>query len=964
MTNSIRDLLLLLVILLLPSTALLAQEIFHTNYSKKTGLPSNTVYFAMQDSNGFMWFGTDAGLCRYDGHEFKTYTPQQGLSDNEVFQLMEDSQKRIWCLTFNGKICFYKNGIFYNAKSDTTLKNLEANEIYCGIFEDKQKRIWLGATTKGIYVTKPNGHVDHVSLPSGNTALFHIWESDDEILGLSVFGIYHFNKDNPHIFHFEKIEGLHLNSDASRKPYVDTLSRTLYYPGVNKGILLIDYQKNTFKKVLDETPIIGLKFIDNNTKWVYHPTGAFLWEGENKMPIESELKGSVIAHITKDLEGGFWIASLNNGVFYIPSLNIKHLKNGNGMSTLDIRRVVQKQNGDILAFEEKGEYSIISKKDYSITHHPSILPQGNVRLDEIEITDDTIWIVGKAAGLIKMYDHKIESYFHQGTIKSIHVGKSKISLAAGYKGLVQLPRTQFHARNKKELDRLEPQPIVYEIRCFSLHVLPDETVLMGTSSGLCAFRNGALENLSSRHPYLQKRITNIKQGTDGTIWIIVDATAVVALNAKLEFLDVIDASTGINKETCNRLYIDYNNEAWIVTNHSVYHADLIDQKVKLRTIFTLETETINDIVADEKNVWLATSGGILTLPRTFKYQREIHPHFTEIYINTKRIDPSRDRLIVSHNQNNFRIRFTSISFNTKNILYRYKTTLDQTNWTVTESNDLEFSSLSPGNYCFQIQVKGSNENWSKHAAAFNLTIEKPLWQRWWFIVFTIVIIMGLLIITIRSIYRANYKKVLLNDRLIESELKALVAQMNPHFIFNTLNTIQKFFITYDTKTANKLLSRFSSLMRMLLDNTSKSFISIEDEVAFLRNYLEIEKMRFNQNFEYEIIVDQTIDPSAVQIPSMTIQPFVENAIIHGIMPKKDMGKINLTFQSRGEHTHIIIEDNGVGREHEHKKRTHIPKGINLIRERLDILSIKNKKSYRIEIVDLQNPTGTRVEIYL
>jgi ligand-binding sensor domain-containing protein len=942
---------------------LYAQETFHINYSKKTGLPSNTVYYSMQDSNGFMWFGTDAGLCRYDGHGFTTYTPQQGLSDNEVFQLMEDSEKRIWCLTYNGKISYYKNGTFYNSTTDTTLRNLDANDIYSCAVEDHEKRIWLTATSRGVFILHTDGTTDHIKI---NKPLYHLWEYEDEMLGLSFAGIFHFEKNNPHEFTFDEIPGLNINSDGSRKAFIDYATDTVYYPSLAEGVYAINFKTNRFKHTMVDKSIMGLQYATANLKWVYHATGAFLWTGEDKVSEKLELKGSIVAHVTQDLESGFWFSTLNNGVFYIPSLKIKHLKSKDGLTDDDIRRIIQKPNGDMLAFEERGAYSIISSADHAIKNFPSALPAGNVRLDEVQTNGDTLWVVGKSTGLVKIFNNKTESFFPNGTIKSFSIDTDKVWLAGGYKGLVEIKRSEFYRGNKTySQKKFEPQPVSYNIRCFYLHRLPDRSVLLGTSNGLCVYKDGVVENLSGIHPYLQKRITSIEQASDGTLWIIVDGTAVVVLNSNFEFIDVIDASAGINKETCNRLFVDDNNEAWVITNHSLYNARLENKKVKLTTVFTLEAENLNDIIADQENVWLASSGGILMLPRTFEHEREIHTHFTEIYVNAKRIDPSIEKLVVPYNENNFRIRFAAISFNTKNILYRYKTNKKQTDWTVTESNDLEFSSLSPGEYSFQIQVKSSNENWSDHTAVFNLIIEQPFWERWWFIGGVLTIVVLIVIIIVQSIYRSNYKKLELNDRLVESELKALVAQMNPHFIFNTLNTIQKFFITYDTKIANRLLSRFSTLMRMILDNTSKSFISIEDEVAFLQTYLEIEKMRFNQNFEYQITVDKTIDPSAVMIPSMTLQPFIENAIIHGIMPRKEAGKISLSFQHRDDYTYVVIEDNGVGRNQDQNKvRTHIPKGINLIKERLDILSIKNKKSYRVEIVDLHNPTGTKVEIYL
>src|SRR5688572_13895052 len=128
-----------------------AQQPFFINYTIKTGLPSNTIYYTMQDSEGFVWMATDAGVCRYNGRTFVTFTPQDGLADNEIFQVHEDSQKRIWFLSFNGRISYYKDGAIYNSNTDTSLRSFDANDIYSCFLEDSKKQIWLGTQNKGFY---------------------------------------------------------------------------------------------------------------------------------------------------------------------------------------------------------------------------------------------------------------------------------------------------------------------------------------------------------------------------------------------------------------------------------------------------------------------------------------------------------------------------------------------------------------------------------------------------------------------------------------------------------------------------------------------------------------------------------------------------------------------------------------------------------------------------------------------
>jgi LytS/YehU family sensor histidine kinase len=187
--------------------------------------------------------------------------------------------------------------------------------------------------------------------------------------------------------------------------------------------------------------------------------------------------------------------------------------------------------------------------------------------------------------------------------------------------------------------------------------------------------------------------------------------------------------------------------------------------------------------------------------------------------------------------------------------------------------------------------------------------------------------------------------------------------MNPHFIFNTLNTIQRFYLSNDIDIGNNLLNKFGRLMRMILDNTNESFITIEDEVDFLKNYLEIEQLRYNNKFSYQISIDERIDSSITLIPSMIIQPFVENAIIHGFPSLKVKGLLRVDFSLKNNSIKIIIDDNGIGRNSSLKKN-HVSRGINLIRERLNVLNNKNKTHYSLEIIDKENSGGTLIEIIL
>jgi ligand-binding sensor domain-containing protein/two-component sensor histidine kinase len=937
---------------------IVGQDIFYTNYTAKSGLPSNTVYFAFQDSEGFMWFGTDAGVCRYDGHTFTTFTPQDKLSDNEVFQIAEDSQKRIWFLTFNGRVSYYKNGAIYNSSSDPILKGLEVGDIYNCFFEDSKNRIWLTNTLKGVNILNPDSTITHLD----NEYIFYLWEEDDKIFGIDQSGVIYFDKDNPSHYEKKKIEGLLFFANGSRRVMINKEEKIIYFPVFGSGINRIDYSNLTSTKLFQHLQVFGLLPAEDNQVWVYHSNGAFLWDEHDTTTVKNLFNGTIISHAARDKDGGYWFTTLNKGILYMPSLQIKKIspkfKTDDG-----VRRLVQTAAGEVIAIHEHGEYAIISSKDFSLKNHTLPIQVDDSRVDELVRSGDTTWITGKAIGLIKLHKGKSDIYFSGQTIKHFSIGNEHI-LQNNSSFLKRIDSKSLKA--EKSIYDTASGDILFKGRSFTFHQTTENKILIGSNQGLAIVENKTVKYLSDIHPYLSNRIVQIKEDKQGNFWMVVDATGVIVLNSQLKTIGVLDESAGIIDGPCHRIFIDNHNEVWVITKNTVYKAFIEDEALQFETIFFLENENINDVLVDEKNIWIASSSGITIVPKNQPTKQQVQTVIKSIYINKEKILTAiKGPIRVSHNQNNIRILYSALNFATKNNLYRYRLYgKDSPSWTITKSDEIEFSSLSPGNFTFQVQAKNTDGSWSSSIASFQFVITNPIWKEWWAIALGMTFLFAIATAIIYKTYQGNLKKILLKDRLVESELKALVAQMNPHFIFNTLNTIQSFFITNDVKTANRMLSQFSSLMRKILDHTSQSFISVEDEVAFLKNYLDVEKMRFNNQFEYEIDVQYDINAALTMIPSMTIQPFIENAIIHGLTPKKGNGKIIVQFNKTNDlRTHVRVQDNGIGRR-ENTERTHIPRGINLINERLTILNAKNKTSYKIEIIDLVEPEkGTRVDLY-
>lgn len=209
-------------------------------------------------------------------------------------------------------------------------------------------------------------------------------------------------------------------------------------------------------------------------------------------------------------------------------------------------------------------------------------------------------------------------------------------------------------------------------------------------------------------------------------------------------------------------------------------------------------------------------------------------------------------------------------------------------------------------------------------------------------------------------------------QVLQSELQALRAQMNPHFTFNTLSSIQNYISRNDADNASKYLSKFAKLMRTIMENAKQTHVPLEDELAALALYLELESLRLREKFEYEIHVDPGIDQQYVSIPSMLIQPYVENAIWHGITNKEGKGHLKVEVVQNGSFLKCIVEDDGIGRKAAMKiserKRKHISHGMSITRDRLELMNSLNKSQLNVEIIDKVNAedesAGTRVEIFI
>jgi LytS/YehU family sensor histidine kinase len=272
------------------------------------------------------------------------------------------------------------------------------------------------------------------------------------------------------------------------------------------------------------------------------------------------------------------------------------------------------------------------------------------------------------------------------------------------------------------------------------------------------------------------------------------------------------------------------------------------------------------------------------------------------------------------------------------------------------------TNISPGTYKMQVKVYAFDNKWPEQTKEIEITIRPPFWKTPWFLVLLFLVIAGSCYYLYRRRIKGLKQKANLDKQLAQSEMKALHSQMNPHFIFNSLNSISQMVMNDEKINATRYLGNYAQLIRMNLEHSQQTFISLKENIEYLQLYLELEHTRTN-NFVHKLEVDAGLEPNDIMLPPMLIQPFIENAIWYGPTGANSSMNLRIRFLKKNDELLCIVEDNGVGinasRENKNKKiPTHRSMGISNVRQRIKILNEKYGLNYRLLIVDKSSENGS------
>jgi len=977
----------LILLFTLYSVNTYTQQFTFQHYSVEEGLPQSQVYAMIQDSRGLLWIGTKGGgLSKFNGKEFTTYTKDEGLSGDQVYALFEDSKHNIWIGT-GGGITHY-NGITFTKHPISKKYDI----VVSAITEDDNKTIWA-ATNAGLYYYKNSQWVAFIS---NNTKLKYnvsclfvdsngvIWTGNDNGL---------FKIEEGHVSRYTTKSGLSSNKVRSINEVNGELLVGTYGHGLNV------HNDDGWYIIGKSNEIIHDIFVDNeqNVWTATQDNGVIKYNLKKKSGKKyNESKGLSVNNvriILQDSWENMWFGTSGGGINKYHGQQFQHYNLEEGY--LDGKFYSVLGGSDNTVWAGTGHFGFAEMRNDSIVYHNQNTDFHNHKCKALfEDHVGNIWIGTEGKGV---YVFNGSEYFqitgNQGLtddwIRSIIQDKDFNIWIATVSGISKLTPTNyadlnFTIRNFRQENGLPDD------RINTLAPDNENRMWFGTNDGHIGYiQNGKITNYGITDGIKRSVIKSITFDIHNQLWAATEGEGLFQADLKSNFItfNQIKKKDGINSNNIYLLEFDKQGQLWLGAGGGVDRVsftksgEISDIKHFGQNEGFLGGETCTNAISVSKNgdLWIGTLNGLNRHTPTQSKINAIAPklHMSDITLFYESITKGvndwyniNNTLNFDYNENHISFHFEGVNLkNPEEVFYQFKLKGFESNWTPVDKNSVAtYSNLPSGEYTFMVKSGNEDDVWTE-PIEFSFIISTPFWKTWWFISVASFLLFSIILLIYRNRQRQlkeEKERLQMEKNMLEMEQKALRLQMNPHFIFNAMNTVQALIAKKDEKTARYYLAKFSKLMRKVLENSRNTLITIHDEIEALENYLNLEQLSNEDNFDYEIIVDQNIQTDAYGIPPLLLQPFAENSIVHGIKELKHRGKITINFEWKETFIECSVSDNGRGRlaakEVRHQKSSyHKSTALLLTQERLASLSDELPvKSF--EIIDMKEPSGTKVII--
>ncbi len=995
------------------------KDIIHfDNIGRSDGLAQSTITGILQGSDGFMWFGTAEGLHRYDGYDLKIFKhdirDSNSLSNNHITTIYEDLNGFIWVGTYTGQLDRFnkktrifehfpfkdKTGSINQYQINSIIEDAEGNLLIAtdgggmSVF-DTTTRSWKNYTQENSIL--PNNYVRSFSKEANNLGIwigtlqgivlynqqkFKTFSSLEAFSNQSVNDILHHgsklyvvtNGQGMQIWDTKTDEVIPIPSPRIRGANFTTF---VFKDGVGNlwigtdgaGLLkftgdrYVTYRNNpyNYKSLIGDNVDVGYQDREG-VLWFGCRVGVSKFDPNLKLfnlvrnfEKDGKRTNNNIYSIYETRDGTIWIGTLAGGLaMFNPKteeMEIIPVVKDKDIETKSVRSFYEDRNGKLwIGTRDEGLFSF-NRNTKKFTHYPAQRSEINIKTinQVMEDSDGTMWLATRW-GLASFDRDSLKytvyqtGYLTNNPIYQIVENKERNEL------ILVTFRTGLHIFNKTNLqseiviqhDKNDStSPSVNAMMC--IERMGQDSFLIGTySGGLNVFdrKKMTFSSVTSKDGLPNDVIYGILKGTKSTYWLSSNA-GLIEWNWKKNTFKNYNLSHYLQD-------LEYNEGAyWKARDNTLYFGgqkgfnyfkvvELARKKQAPKVVFT-----------------------------SFKTANKEVP--LNVDINFK------EELYVAYNENLISFGFAALSYsNVQDNEYEYKLEGFDNEWINAGSRrEAYYTHLSPGTYTFNVRAMNHLGMWSTDIKSINIIVTPPFWQTWWFRILIALLIVGLITLLFRQRTKRISKSY--NHKMVDLELKALRSQMNPHFIFNSLNSIQYFVLKNEPKEAYNYLTKFSSLMRMILQNSRVKYITLQEEYDWLYTYLDLEKLRMENLLDFDINIDENLDPNHVYVPSMLIQPYVENAIIHGLLPKESNRLLKIRFEKHRDQLKVVIEDNGIGRAksaelNAQRTKKHKSQGIKVTSERLEVLTrdlAETPEFFTLDLFDDANEAcGTRVTMFL
>ena len=926
-------------------TSIFSQEFIH--YTQDNGLPSNKVYMVTLDKNGFIWCTTNKGIAMFNGEKFRIYTTQDGLPVNDLWKIYAANDGKIWYFGRSKELGYIENGRVFRFPSgnglvmNPTSFDITDNDISIissqGSYHLEDDKWKNGSFEKSIIEL---AYITNAKSSDGS----HLFSNVRKNIIITVSGNYltyldtNLNVLDKYLFPGPPVKYLDYLSSTllinNRFFYYMVYDRLVIYDVIEKKGKTI-LMKNYFsQEVMKELHIYytGKEVVING------PVGRYILKGDSlKLSIAPvSIENQRANGFFLDSLGNTWISTFNKGIYMYPLYNKK-------------KRLFPGENVQQLHFHQGNVYAGVESDGlYKIYGHGTQkIPTKGKYFYEISSEGDSSLKVLTEAEIGFFKHEKCSIPEIKGSFLSMLTGKYFFGTLSNVKSYLKENGVCYLATGSIFAVYGAAEKTVYAYSGIYHIVKYHQNLVLGSTTGIKVFDYHSIKEI----PISSSIQINKLLVLDESLLIATEGKGLYVYNGKLELVK------GTERFFINNIRKTGDRTIWISTNLGAHEIQCDSGQYTItRSVLKsngLSSNIVNDLLVINDSLFCATDNGLIML-KVEDLQLNSKPNiiFTGVSVNDSLLN-TKDTLIVQNKGRNIiYFNFDVAYLNEHEQLKKYYLIEPITsNWVPLSSNNFNINGLKPGTYRIRIKVEGFNGNTDEKS--FVLIIQPRWFERRGFIasMFILGIALVLLIVyyIIRSVIRKRDVKHKIETQLINLELYALRSKLNPHFIFNTFNSIQLYINKNDIETSERDLVLLSKHIRNVFEYSHLQNIALEKEILLLRDYLAIEKIRFGDKIITEIKTDPRIDTGNTYIPSMIIQPYVENSMVHGLFHKEGVGHLTLEFNYINPHLYEVkIIDDGIGFTQQESERVSSTKVIN---ERVHLINqagdfdIQIEKSY-------------------